>query len=177
MHTWRTWRDGIQLFEAIPVKLNHSPLIAVIGLVVVLAACSSTASSPGAAASPSAAAPSPSAVTSSPAGTTITATLTEFAIAMSASSAPAGPVTFNVTNAGTMVHEFVILKTDTLAKDLPLVDNKVVEDDYSPVGEVAETEPGKSGTFSATLAAGHYAIICNIVGHVAAGMVVDFTVN
>ena len=96
---------------------------------------------------------------------------------MSASSAPAGPVTFNVTNAGTMVHEFVILKTDILAKDLPLVDNAVVEDDYSPVGEVPETEAGGSGTFSATLAAGHYSIICNIPGHVAAGMVIDFTVN
>ena len=76
-----------------------------------------------------------------------------------------------------MVHEFVILKTDVLAKDLPLVDNAVVEDDYSPVGEVPETEAGASGTFSATLAAGHYSIICNIPGHVAAGMVIDFTVN
>lgn len=159
------------------MKNNHAPLITVIGLVVVLTACSSTASSSGATASPSAAAPSSSAPTESPAGTTVTATLTEFVIALSASSAPAGPVTFNVTNAGTMVHEFVILKTDTLAKDLPLVDGVVVEDDFSPVGEVPETEAGKSGTFSATLAAGHYAIICNIAGHVAAGMVIDFTVN
>ena len=96
---------------------------------------------------------------------------------LSATSAPAGVVTFNVTNSGTMVHEFVILKTDILAKDLPVVDGAVVEDDYSPVGEVPETDPGKSGTFSATLAAGHYAIICNIADHVAAGMVIDFTVN
>ncbi|HEY8921512.1 MAG TPA: sulfocyanin-like copper-binding protein [Candidatus Limnocylindria bacterium] len=86
-------------------------------------------------------------------------------------------MTFNVTNAGTMVHEFVILKTDTLAKDLPLVNGVVVEDDFSPVGEVPETAAGKSGTFSATLAAGHYAIICNLAGHVAQGMVIDFTVN
>jgi uncharacterized cupredoxin-like copper-binding protein len=157
------------------VKINHAPLIAVIGLAVVLAACGSTASSPGATASPSGAAPSSSATTS--AGTTITATLTEFAIAMSATSASAGPVTFNVTNAGTMVHEFVILKTDTLAKDLPVVDGVVVEDDFSPVGEVPETAAGKSGTFSATFAAGHYAIICNILGHVSQGMVIDFTVN
>ena len=159
------------------MKINHAPLIAVIGLTIVLAACGSTASSPGASASPSGAAPSSSGTTASPAGTTITATLTEFVIALSASSASAGPVTFNVTNAGTMVHEFVILKTDTLAKDLPLVDGVVVEDDFSPVGEVPETAAGKSGTFSATLAAGHYAIICNIAGHVAQGMVVDFTVN
>ena len=126
------------------------------GFVLALAACSSTAT---------------------PSTTTITASLTEFKIALSASSAPAGPVTFNVTNDGSMIHEFVILKTDTLAKDLPLVDGLVVEDDYNPVGEVAETDPGKSGTFSATLVAGHYAIICNLPGHVAQGMVVDFTVN
>jgi uncharacterized cupredoxin-like copper-binding protein len=159
------------------MKLIHAPSIAVIGLAVALAACGSTASSPGANASASAAAPSASAATSSPAGTTITATLTEYAIALSATSAPAGPVTFNVTNGGTMVHEFVILKTDTLAKDLPLVDGVVVEDDFSPVGEVPETDAGASGTFSATLVAGHYAIICNIAGHVAQGMVIDFTVN
>jgi uncharacterized cupredoxin-like copper-binding protein len=159
------------------MKSNPATLIASIGLVVVLAACSSTASSPGATATPPAATPSPSEAAPSPSGTTITATLTEFAIALSATSAPAGAVTFNVTNAGTMVHEFVILKTDILAKDLPVVDGAVVEDDYSPVGEVPETEAGKSGTFSATLAAGHYAIICNIKDHVAAGMVIDFTVN
>jgi len=159
------------------MKSNHATLIASIGLVVMLAACSSTASSPAATASPPGTTPSPSEAAASPSGTTITATLTEFVIAPSATSAPAGMVTFNVTNNGTMVHEFVILKTDILAKDLPLVNGVVVEDDYSPVGEVPETDPGKSGTFSATLAAGHYAIICNITGHVAAGMVIDFTVN
>lgn len=153
------------------MKRNHAPFIGICGLAILLAACSSAGSSPQASASASDASPS------SPAGTTITATLSEYAIALSATSAPAGPVTFNVTNGGTMVHEFVILKTDTLAKDLPLVDGVVVEDDFSPVGEVPETDAGASGTFSATLAAGHYAIICNIAGHVAQGMVIDFTVN
>ena len=143
------------------MKTDRALPIALIGLVLALAACDSTAS--------------PSASTTS--GTTITGTLTEYHIALSAASAPAGSVTFNVTNSGTMVHEFVILKTDVQAKDLPLVDGVVVEADYSPVGEVAETEAGKSGTFTATFAAGHYAIICNIAGHVAQGMVVDFTVN
>jgi len=133
-------------------------LIGAAGLVLALAACSS-GSSP------------------SPTGTTITGNLTEFTIALSATSAPAGPVTFNVTNGGTIVHEFVILKTDTLAKDLPLTANKVNEDAYDAIGEVAETDPAKSGTFTATLAAGHYAIICNIPGHVTEGMVTDFTVN
>lgn len=141
------------------MKTDRAIPIALVGLVLALAACGSTASP------------------SSPASTTVTGTLTEYKIALSAPSAPAGSVTFNVTNSGTMVHEFVILKTDTLAKDLPLVDGVVVEADYNPVGEVAETEVSKSGTFTGTLAAGHYAIICNIAGHVAQGMVVDFTVN
>lgn len=143
------------------MKTPRAIPMAIIGLILVLAACSSTAS------------PSASTLTS----TTITATLTEYKIELSASSAPAGPVTFNVTNGGTIVHEFVLLKTDTLAKDLPVVDGVVVEDDFSPVDEVPETDAGKSGTFSATLAAGHYAIICNIDGHVPQGMVTDFTVN
>lgn len=139
------------------MRKDRAARITLIGLALVLAACGSS--------------------TASPSGTTITGTLTEFKIELSATSAPAGPVTFNVTNNGTIVHEFVILKTDTLAKDLPLVADAVVENDFSPVGEVAETNAGDSGTFSATLAAGHYAIICNIPGHVAQLMVTDFTVR
>ena len=139
------------------MRKDRAARITLIGLALVLAACGSS--------------------TASPSGTTITGTLTEFKIELSATSAPAGLVTFNVTNNGTIVHEFVILKTDTLAKDLPLVADAVVENDFSPVGEVAETNAGDSGTFSATLAAGHYAIICNIPGHVAQLMVTDFTVR
>ena len=113
----------------------------------------------------------------SPTTTTITGTLTEYAITLSADSAPAGTVIFNVSNAGTIVHEFVILKTDVQAADLPLNGDSVDEDAYDAIGEVAETEAGGDGTFTATLEPGHYAIICNIPGHVAQGMVTDFTVN
>jgi len=142
---------------------SPSGTLVIVGLAVALAACASTAS------------PSPS--TTSTASTTITGTLTEYKIELSATSAPAGTVIFNVTNAGTIVHEFVILKTDTLAKDLPLAGNSVDEGAYDAIGEVEETEPGGSGTFTATLEPGHYAIICNVAGHVSQGMVTDFTVN
>ena len=84
---------------------------------------------------------------------------------------------FNVTNGGTIVHEFVILKTDVLAKDLPLTGDSVDEGAFNAIGEVEETEAGGTGTFTATMAAGHYAIICNIPGHVTQGMITDFTVN
>ncbi len=140
------------------MRIYRGALISTAGLMLALAACSSA---PSASATP----------------TTITGTLTEFKIALGATSAPAGTVIFNVTNSGTIVHEFVILKTDVLAKDLPLAGDSVDEGAYNAIGEVAETNPSKSGTFTATLAAGHYAIICNIPTHVSQGMVTDFTVN
>jgi uncharacterized cupredoxin-like copper-binding protein len=38
------------------------------------------------------------------------------------------------------------------------------------VGEIAETEPGKTGTHTFKLKAGNYVMICNIAGHYQAGM-------
>lgn len=131
--------------------------VALAGLMLVLAACSS-------------ASPSPS-------GTTITVTLSEYKIDMSSYTAPAGEVTFDVTNGGSMIHEFVVLKTDTLAKDLPIVGVTVDEAAFDAQGEVPEKNGGDSGTVTLTLTAGHYAIICNIDGHVGLGMVTDLTVN
>ena len=139
------------------MKRSHAVLIWITGLMLVASACS--------AASPS------------PATTAITATLKEYSIDISAATAPAGPVTFTVTNSGTMIHEFVVLQTDTLAADLPLANDEVNEDDYTSMGEVADLEAGASGSLSATLAAGHYAIICNLPGHGRQGMAIDFNVE
>ena len=135
----------------------RTTLGALIGCVLLLSACS-------------AASPSPSA-------TAIAATLKEYAIQLSSTDAKAGPVTFTVTNSGTMVHEFVVLKTDIQAADLPLTNGEVNEDDFTSMGEVADLAAGATGTLAVTLAAGHYAIICNLPGHVAQGMVTDFTVR
>jgi len=134
-----------------------------IGLLIGCAALASACTS----ASPSASA----------SGTTVAATLKEYSIQLSSTDVAAGAVTFNVTNSGTMTHEFVVLKTDTKAADLPLTNGVVNEDDYTSMGEVADLEPTKTGSMSANLAAGHYVIICNLPGHVVAGMVADFTVH
>ena len=134
-------------------------VIGIVGLAVLATACS-------------AASPSPSA-----GGAAITATLKEYLIELSSATAPAGSVTFSVTNSGTMIHEFVVLKTDIQAADLPLTEDEVTEDDYTSMGEVADLEAGASGEMTATLAAGHYAIICNLPGHVRQGMAIDFTVQ
>src|SRR5262245_17749575 len=159
-------RPDIPCMRQVDMKTQSRTLV-LVGVAVALAACSSTAGS----------SPTASSTATSTTTTTITGTLTEYKIELSATSAPAGTVIFNVTNAGTIVHEFVILKTDTLAKDVPLAGDSVDEGAFNAIGEVEETEPGGSGTFTATLEPGHYAIICNVPGHVSQGMVTDFTVN
>ena len=105
-------------------------------------------------------------------------------------SAKAGDVTFTVKNAGTIVHELVVLKTDTAFDKLPIVDSG---DPPAPVASgadkvdeennVAETgepdlEAGKSRTFTAKgLAAGRYVLVCNIAKHYGLGMRAAFTVS
>jgi uncharacterized cupredoxin-like copper-binding protein len=142
------------------MKSRYMALAGLLGCMILASACSTAAASP-----------------SSPSTTAIAATLKEYSIQLSSATAPAGSVTFTVTNAGTMVHEFVVLKTDIAAADLPLVNGAVAEANFTKMGEVADIAAGASGTLTVTLAAGHYAIICNLPGHVVAGMVVDLTVQ
>ncbi|MDQ2935328.1 MAG: hypothetical protein M3R49_10215, partial [Chloroflexota bacterium] len=119
---------------------THTALAGLVGLMVVATACS--------AASPSASTPtaSPSASTASASTNAIAATLKEYSIELSAATAAPGSVTFTVTNSGTMVHEFVVLKTDELAAKLPLTNGVVTEAKYTKMGEVADLAPGASGT-------------------------------
>jgi uncharacterized cupredoxin-like copper-binding protein len=143
------------------MKSPYAGLAGLVGLAMLATACSAASLS---------ASPSPS-------STAVAATLTEYSITLSPSTAAAGSVTFTVTNSGTIVHEFVVLKTDILAADLPLTNDEVTEADYTSMGEVADLQPGASGTVMVTLPAGHYAIVCNLVGHVSGGMATDFTVQ
>jgi|GEM_PF-2338575 len=109
----------------------------------------------------------------------ITVGLTTYKITMNAVSAPAGEVTFVVTNnASDIQHEFIVIQSDVKADKLTLgSDDRVDEESVNTIGEVAELDPGASGTFTAQLEAGTYVLICNIAGHYAGGMYVDFTVN
>ena len=139
------------------MKTRYMALAGLLGCMILASACSTAVSSPST--------------------TAIAATLKEYSIQLSSATAPAGSVTFTVTNSGTMVHEFVVLKTDIAATALPLTNGEVAEANFTKMGEVADIAAGASGTLTVTLAAGHYAIICNLPGHVVEGMVVDLTVQ
>jgi uncharacterized cupredoxin-like copper-binding protein len=143
-----------------------------LGSVVLIAgACTSTGSS----SAPASVAAPPS----SAAGGTITAKESEFKIDLSATSAPAGSVTFQITNGGTVVHEFVVMKTDLAADKLPVdASAGTVSEDtagLTVVDEVEDLAVGASAPLTVDLPAGHYVIICNVPAHYAGGMHADFT--
>jgi len=144
-------------------------------LVVALAACSGTGSNSATSTATSAA----SGAGGGGGGTTVNVTETEFKIEADATSAPAGQVTFNIKNNGTIAHEFVVIKTDDAASALPVAsgESEVDEDQLTGIDEKEDIAPGTSVTLTVNLEAGHYALICNVEGHYAGGMFLDFTVS
>jgi uncharacterized cupredoxin-like copper-binding protein len=100
--------------------------------------------------------------------------LKEFTITPTPTVGRAGRVTFSVHNAGTMRHEFVVLRTNKAAD--ALLKGKEA-DEAGNVGEIPDLAPDATKTLRLTLKAGHYALICNLAGHYVAGQHVDFTVR
>jgi len=94
-------------------------------------------------------------------------------------SAPAGEVTFEVTNSGEKEHEFLVVKTDLAIGDLPFdtATDRVPEGDVTVIDEIEGIMPGETKTLTVTLESGGYALICNLAGHYRMGMRSAFTVN
>src|SRR4051812_19094285 len=87
---------------------------------------------------------------SAPRATTVTVAAgspSEFKFKLSKASVPAGSVTFNVTNKGTLPHDFKIA-----GKKTPLL------------------QSGKTAKLTVTIKKGANAYLCTVSGHAAAGM-------
>ncbi|MEO8272538.1 MAG: sulfocyanin-like copper-binding protein [Chloroflexota bacterium] len=110
----------------------------------------------------------------------ITAIETEYKIDLGADRAAPGPVTFHITNSGTLLHEFVVLKTESMGDQLPIASGGGEIDEEAAgitvVDEVEDIAAGASADLDVTLEAGHYVVICNVAGHYQLGMHTDFTV-
>jgi uncharacterized cupredoxin-like copper-binding protein len=103
-------------------------------------------------------------------------------LTLSADHAKAGKVEFEVKNSSTsMVHEFLIVKTDMTFDQFPIDPEnpaKVDEDKLKGVKELSsDLDPGKSGKLTMDLKPGRYVVFCNQPGHFAAGMHLVFTVT
>jgi uncharacterized cupredoxin-like copper-binding protein len=158
--------------------LRTNPLVVVVlaaTLTLLAAGCGSSSKSTATTAAPAPAATTaapaattaaPAATTAAPAttaasggaGTTVTAKESEFKIELGATTFKPGATTFAITNAGSFKHNITIegpgideTKSDTI-------------------------DPGKTGSVTATLAAGTYEIYCSIPTHKDKGMDLKITV-
>src|SRR3954453_1996736 len=129
---------------------------------------------------PAAATPAPAtsgAAAATPAGlpSATTVALKEFKVIPSQSKVAAGKVIFKVHNAGTVTHEFVVLKTSPPSAKLPLYKGRA--DEAGNVGETGDLKAGQSKNIALCSVPGHYALICNLPGHYLAGQHTDLIVK
>jgi uncharacterized cupredoxin-like copper-binding protein len=103
--------------------------------------------------------------------------LIEGKITSDPATASPGPVTFAIKNVGMAVHEFVVIRTDLKADALPIAGDVVDESAVTVIDEVENLPLRATPTLDVDLGAGHYALICNIAEHYAAGMHTDFEVT
>ena len=101
-------------------------------------------------------------------------------IKLSSATAKPGIVSFQVTNdSKETIHEMVLARLTHPGQPLPFdkKDDVVFENKIAYLGEVEETDPGKTGTLTKALTPGQYILMCNVAGHYEAGMWTVLTVT
>jgi hypothetical protein len=114
----------------------------------------------------------------------VSVSLVEFRVRATPDRVSAGRVVFNVHNDGELpVHELVIVRTDLTIPQLPRNPDGSFNERGRGVSVIAEIEGIRRQamrTLMLDLEAGHYVLLCNIVGqhgsHFAEGMHTDFNV-
>ena len=127
--------------------------------------------------------------TDSATGTTVNVQVQEWAVIPDTLSASAGSVTFDVENVGPEdLHEFVVVRTDLPASDLPTAEDGAFDEEAEGVqvlGELEDIEVGATDSLTLDLEPGHYVLLCNLVqeeddgtveSHYRMGMWIDFEV-
>jgi plastocyanin len=105
--------------------------------------------------------------------TEIDVTMTDFQFQPNQFTVPAGQeITFNSSNNGAVVHNFVIMKLGTAAGDF------FDDEDIPNVYWETEIPPGGSvnTTFTSPSEPGEYEVVCRTEGHIVSGMVAKLTV-
>lgn len=153
--------------------MNRTPLLAVAAAfgLTAIAGCGGQAGA-SVKAHTSATAAAPPARTSGPGPVAVK--LTEWAVTPSVATVTHGKVSLDVTNAGRLTHELVVLRT---AKPAAALGHGARIKESGHVGETGDLPVGSSKTVSLTLKPGHYSLVCNLPGHYMSGMRADLTVR
>ena len=103
----------------------------------------------------------------------------EWEVMLEADEVPAGEVTFEIENQGTIQHEFLVVKTDVDLGQIPVEDGRFSEEQESilMVDEIPEYANGTTEQLTVMLEPGVYQLVCNISGHYEAGMYTKLTVT
>jgi uncharacterized cupredoxin-like copper-binding protein len=107
-------------------------------------------------------------------------TLAEYSVLPDQLTVASGEVTFQLFNQGSMAHEFLIIRTNVPAGDLPLFGDigevDLEHEDLTLVFRHEAFPAGESREVTQLLPPGNYALICNLTGHYDSGMFSDFVV-
>lgn len=117
--------------------------------------------------------------TKSAADGTVTGELKEWEVSVDADTAAAGQVTFEITNKGTIGHEFLVVKTDIADGEIPVDGDHFPEDaeGITVIDEIGEFPAGETQSLVLTLEPGAYQLVCNLPAHYGAGMHTSFIVE
>jgi uncharacterized cupredoxin-like copper-binding protein len=109
--------------------------------------------------------------TSVDAATTAHVTLNEWKID-APTTLKAGDITFDVKNAGTTPHEFVVIKSGADPTSFAMADGGKIDEEAVGVspGESGDIEVGGEKTVTPHLDPGTYVFLCNLPGHYMSGM-------
>ena len=111
-------------------------------------------------------------------GTTVGVELREYEITPNKISAPAGEVTFDITNAGAFVHEMQVVKTAVSVDQLPSDANGEFDAsaaDATVVKSANDIPAGATVRLVVQLAAGSYVLVCNMPADATEGTPAHFS--
>lgn len=156
--------------------LVFARLLVGLGILVLVAAACSDGGEDQPAGRPSATGPSDGDNAGAP---SVDIRLSEWAVERSVATAQAGDLTFNIENAGTTVHNFLVVRTDLAPDALPVdAERNIVDEAQVEVLLGSSTlDPEASETATVNLQAGRYVLLCNVPTHYDQGMFVGFTVE
>ncbi len=108
----------------------------------------------------------------------ISGSVKEWVVAVNATTAKAGDVTFTISNKGTIGHEFLVVKTDIENGKIPLGGDHFEEPSagLEVIDEIHEFPAGETKSLTVTLEPGNYQLVCNLPSHYGAGMHLSFKV-